>query len=336
MNSSFNTPNVTHYSMPGLAFLATPLGVIRLGHVEEHVERAFAVADDEFRITQPVKDSEGWIPDPLDDKLRGELSEAERKLRAIPVRVQVNDPSLVIRSRFEAFNVRTNRPVCASVDSGKARRLVDGEMVDVSCEGPERCAFASDDEVRCKFFGRVNLQVEGQDSALGTYVLRSSSIHTLRTLESKLWQYWALFGKRLRGAKFKIVMKQAASVLSQWAPFYYVDLELVGGDLARAMREVKTQAEADAVAGLDIACLEAAMHEGLRNGGFLASDESFEAAEFFSDAGRPAVQGGRPPERTESGTARAEGAAAAGLGPVLIAGFRPGGMPLKPSLPSAA
>lgn len=337
MQSSFNTPaNITNYSMPGLAFLATPLGVIRLGHIEEHVERAFAVADDEFRITRPVKDSDGWVPDPLDEQLRPAATEAERKLRAIPVHVQVNDPALVIRSRFEAFNVRTNRPVCASCDSGKARRLVDGEMIDVDCAGPDRCEFASDDEVRCKFFGRVNLQIEGQESALGTYVLRSSSVHTLRTLESKLWQYWALFGKRLRGAKFKIVMKQASSALSQWAPFYFVDLELVDADLAAAMSAVKGQAERDDAAGLDVPSLEAAMHEGLRNGGFLASDESFEAVEFFSDAGRPASRGVVMQERRGELLQRDEGAVSLGAGPVVIAGFRPGGGALKHSLPSAA
>jgi len=342
MHSTFgNHPTITQYSMPGLAFLATPLGVIRLGHVEEHVARAFAVADDEFRVTRPVKDSEGWVPDPLDEQLRPPTTEADRKLRAIPVRVQVNDPSLVIRSRFEAFNVRTNRPICASCDTGKARRLVDGEMMDVDCAGPERCTFASDEEVRCKFFGRVNLQIKGQESALGTYVLRSSSVHTLRTLESKLWQYWALFGKRLRGAEFKIVMKQASSALSQWAPFYFVDLELDEADLAGAMASVKSQAEQDEAAGLDIRSLEAAMHEGLRNGGFLASDESFEAVEFFSDAGRPADRRGARLERAAEVPPRNQGTvaavpSAAASGPVLIAGFRPGGAGPKQSLPSVA
>lgn len=195
----------TNFSMPGLTYMAMPLGAIRIGYLlpRDHGLASLPVKDDEFHITLPAKNNAGrWMLDPLDEKLRAERGvevkpgadamHAEEgkppmKLRSIPVRVLVNDPSLVVSSRLEAFDTQTKRPACVSTAAGKARRTNQaGAAEEVACVGCDACAYAKQDHVRCKFFGRIHVQIVGQYSTLGTYVLRSTSYNTLRTFEAKL------------------------------------------------------------------------------------------------------------------------------------------------------
>ena len=98
-----------------------------------------------------------WLLDPLDQTLRSasqadgqEPSSAQRKLREIPIRIHVNDPSLVVRSRLEAFDVVTRRTVCASKGDGQAKRWTGTQgTVDVACEGCDNCSFALSGQVSC-------------------------------------------------------------------------------------------------------------------------------------------------------------------------------------------
>jgi hypothetical protein len=266
------------YSMKGMTFLPMPLGAIRLGHsIELPGGTLSIISDDEFKITKPERLVDGtWVHDELDGKLRESMAPqsnegvAQRKLRAIPIRIHVNDPSLVVRSRLEAFD-ENGRTVCSSDGSGTAKRWAAGQgTVDVSCDGCDRCSFATSGQVECKFFGRIAVQIEGQSDALGTYVLRSGSYNTMRTFESKLWQLWSLFGNRLRGLPLQMTLRTAQTQLSNWRPFYFVDLTLADGlSLESASLKVQEQAASDLASGLDFDALASAMEIGLTNGGFL-------------------------------------------------------------------
>jgi hypothetical protein len=95
------------------------------------------------------------------DALPPAKSGAEKKLRAIPIRMQFDSADLIIRSRYEAFDLRAKRVVCASTDAGRATQIVQGKPAPVDCAGPDNCAFAQAGNVRCKYFGRINVQIEG-------------------------------------------------------------------------------------------------------------------------------------------------------------------------------
>lgn len=278
------------YSMPGLVYVATPLGSIRLGHTAIIEGERVPVMDDEFYITQPMRNAEGWVRDPIDSRLREETG-ASRKLREIPVSVEVNDPSLVVRSRLEAFDMASGRPVCASTAAGKAKRRLDsGDVLEVDCVGCDSCQFARSPGLECKFFGRIHVKIAGQTSTLGTYVLRSSSYNTLRSVEAKLWQYWALFGKRLRGVPFVLKLRQISSANSQWQPFYMVDLELATASLEEAMKHALDRATSDKDAGFSLSDFEQVMREGLDNGEFAGGvDEDYDVAEHSRQAASRAV-----------------------------------------------
>jgi|JI10StandDraft_1071094.scaffolds.fasta_scaffold25564_5 hypothetical protein len=320
--SDIQQSNASAFSMKSMSFFATPLGVVRLGVVADVDGFDVPVANDEFTVTGLTREGNEWVRDPLDTQLRpqeqapGQDASADRpspKLREIPIQFLCNDPSLSIRSRLQAFNTRTQRPVCSSDGSGHAKRLGDSGTVDVECVGPDLCSFAAQDGVACKFFGRVNFQIRGQASSLGQYILRSSSYNTLRTLEAKARQFHALLGRRLRGVNFKLVMRSAANAQSQWTPFYFVDLELESGTLVDAARAAKTTADAESAGGLAIDELEAVIRNGLDNGP-LEGDPTLDLREFFVEQ----------PLKTDQATRRIEAQRPLPSGNgVLVANFAP-------------
>lgn len=305
------------YSMNGMAYVPVPLGAIRIGHtINLPGGEVQLVRDDEFKVTQPLREADGtWLLDPLDAALRqgGDAqgdSPTYRKLREIPIRIHVNDPSLVVRARLEAFDLTTRRTVCASNGNGQAKRWsgVTG-TVDVACVGCDRCPFANSGAAECKFFGRIAVQIEGQEGELGTYVMRTSSYNTLRTFEAKLWQFWSVLGKNLRGVPFVMKLRAAQSELSNWMTFYFVDLELNKVSLSDAAVKAREQAEIDQQSGFDIVALQEAMTAGLRNGGYLsnAADDCVDLNEFISasrfNASLQAAQSGDGMQVTENARA---------------------------------
>lgn len=283
------------YSIPGMVYTPVELGTIRLGHLEERLGKQTPIKDDKFTITRLVKQRGQWIPHPLHQELLDKLpppaaaeGAAERKLREIPIRIMFDDPDLTVRSRYEAFEVQRKRPVCGSTTAGKARRLVGASAEEVECVGPEECAFAHSEGVRCKLFGRVVVQIEGQTESDNGFMLRSTSVNTLRNFEAKLRRYWALFGKRLKGVPFRLVLRAKTTASSFWRPFYFVDLELATGvTLQAAAAMARDHEKANQDAGLDVAAWEDMVRSGLNNGALAATDiEAEMMAEFFTVDGQ--------------------------------------------------
>lgn len=283
------TQTSAKFSMAGVAYLPLPLGSIRIGHSQKLPGgRVHLIKDDEFKVTQPLRDEAGdWVRDPLDAALRanlpGEQGVAQRKLREIPIRVAVNDPALIARAQLQAFDRATGQVMCSSKGNGVAHRWSAGSgTTEVSCVGCDRCSFANSGNVECKFFGRLSVQLEGQSDELGTYTLRSTSYNTMRTVESKLWQFWAILGKKLRGVPFKLQLRPVQTQASNWETFYVVDLVLNGCTLTEAKDHAEKQQALDANAKLDIEAFESAIASGLNNGGFYGNDihDGFDHTEF--------------------------------------------------------
>jgi hypothetical protein len=262
-----------HYSMAGLLYTPVELGTIRIGAMREVRGRNVPVKHDHFSITTLVRRDGQWINHVLQEQLQAAIKDqdavpvAERKLRSIPVRVQFDDPSLTMRSRLEAFDTNLKRPVCASSGKGVANRLLrsgeDTTQKEVTCEGPEACAFARSEGISCKFFGRVSLQIEGQGDQENAFLFRSTSFNTLRNLEARLWRYWAILGRRLSGVPFNLVLRTRTTAGSKWTPLFFLDLQLKEGvSLAQAAKMAKEHADANQGAGLDVAGYEAVIAQG--------------------------------------------------------------------------
>ena len=279
------------YSMPNLVYTPVELGTVRIGHLEERENAPpLPVRDDQFRITRLVRKDGQWLEDPLQKKLLEAVPPGPRpgvppKLREIPIRLSYDAPDLVCRTRFEAFHTQSGRSVCASVGSGQAKRFNDqGGVDEVKCAGPESCEFAKSQGVRCKLLGRVHFEIEGQSPNVdNNFIFRSTSINTLRNLEARLARFWALFGGRLRGVPFRLVLRSRTTPGSRWSRFYFVDLELRQGvSLAEAKRLADQEARAMQSSGLDYEAWEQVIRAGLANGALIGDDnEAMLVREFF-------------------------------------------------------
>ena len=126
--------------LKGFAITPPVVGRISIGRVVERNGKRLPEKDDQFTLTSQVQNRDGWVLHPLDEALRKEGGE-KSKLRAIPVRVLFNDPSLNLRADYSLFDRTTGRPVC--VGNGDTSRRVGPEGFSVQpCVGPDSCAFA--------------------------------------------------------------------------------------------------------------------------------------------------------------------------------------------------
>lgn len=283
------------YSMPNMVYTPVELGTIRIGYLEERENGApRPVRDDQFRITRLVRARGEWMEHPLQRRLRDGLPDDPAragqalKLREIPIRFQSNSPDLICRTRFEAFDANVGRSVCATVSAGKAKRIeANGSIADVACPGPAACEFAKSGDVRCKLIGRVHVEIEGQSTNVdNTFIFRSTSFNTLRNFEARLARYWALFGGRLRGVPFRLVLRSRTTAGSRWSRFYFVDLELREGvTLSQAKALADRESRAMASSGLDYAGWEHVIRAGLANGALVGDlDEAQMVREFYMGA----------------------------------------------------
>ena len=269
--------------LKGLAITPPVIGRISIGRVVERNGKRLPEKDDQFTLTSQVQNREGWILHPLDEKLR---KEAEgHKLRSIPVRLLFNDPTLNLRADYSLFDRSTGRPVC--VGNGETCRRTGKEgIASFPCVGPDACAFANGD---CKAYARLNVVVgDGEEDALGSFVLRTTSFNTIRTLAARLQYFNAVSGGRLACMPLELKLRGKSTTMSFRQAIYYVDLVVRSGlTLEQAIAEARQKDEHRGESGFDQEALDEAARKGFANGAFedLAEDVQSVVEEFYFDAG---------------------------------------------------
>ena len=145
-------------------------------------------------------------------------------------------------------------------------------MEEVSCPGPERCAFGG--QQGCKLYGRLNLFVEGQGDELGSFIFRTTGYNSVRTLAARLKYLEAVSGGHTRYLPLTLRLRAKSTTQSYRTPVYYVDLTLrEENNLTEAVRQAQEAAGRDREAGLAIDQMEQAARELLRNGQFEEGEE---------------------------------------------------------------
>ena len=268
--------------LKGLAITPPVVGRISIGRVIERNGKRLPEKDDQFTLTSQVQNREGWLLHPLDEKLR-KTSEGQ-KLRSIPVRLLFNDPALNLRADYSLFNRENGRPVC--VGNGETCRRTGKEgMENLPCPGPDACAFAKGD---CKAYARLNVVVgDGEDDALGSFVLRTTSYNTIRTLAARLHYFNAVSGGRLSCLPLELKLRGKSTTMSYRSAIYYVDLVVrTGLTLEQAVVDAVERDAFRKAAGLDQASLDEAARQGFANGAFEELEEDVPAVvEEFYPAG---------------------------------------------------
>ncbi|AZN35495.1 recombination directionality factor [Iodobacter ciconiae] len=266
----------------GLAITPPVIGRISIGKLIKKNDKLIPEKDDSFTLTTQVQNRDGWMLHPLHQQYAD--SSHNGKIRMIPVRVLFNDSNLNLRAEFSAFDRTTGRPLCVG-DGEKAKR-VSGEGIDeVACLTPERCAFAQ--EKGCKLFGRLNVQIEGQNDELGSFVFRTTGYNSVRTLAARLKYFEAVSGGNTRHLPLLLRLRAKSTTQSYRTPVFYVDLTLREEDsLAEAVCFARSEAIRYQEAGVETAQLEAAARQLLQNGQFEDGEEEMPLVleEFYPEA----------------------------------------------------
>lgn len=275
--------------LKGLAITPPVIGRISIGRVVERNGKRLPEKDDQFTLTSQVQGRDGWILHPLDEALR---KEAGGKLRSIPVRMLFNDPALNLRADYSLFDRSTGRPVC--VGNGETCRRTDKEgIVSLPCVGPDACGFANG---ACKAYARLNVLVgDGDGDALGSFVLRTTSFNTIRTLAARLRYFHAVSGGRLACLPLELKLRGKSTAMSHRAAIFYVDLVIrTGVTLEQAIVEARQLDQQRRDSGFEQGALDEAARMGFANGAFedLAEDVPAVVEEFYpEDGGEQRVEG---------------------------------------------
>jgi hypothetical protein len=269
--------------LKGLAITPPVIGRISIGRVIERNGKRLPEKDDQFTLTSQVQGRDGWVLHPMDEKLRKETD--GHKLRSIPVRLLFNDPALNLRANYSLFDRTTGRPVC--VGNGETCRRTGKEgTASLPCPGPDACAFAKE---ACKAYARLNVVIgEGEDDALGSFVLRTTSYNTIRTLAARLEYFHAVSGGRLACLLLELKLRGKSTTMSYGTPIYYVDLVVRSGlTLEQAIAQARELDEQRRASGFDQVALDEAAQKGLGNGAFEELEEDVPAVveEFFPQTG---------------------------------------------------
>lgn len=273
--------------LKGLAITPPVVGRISIGRIVEKNGKRIPEKDDQFTLTTQVQQRGEWMLHPLNETLRKATS---GKLRAIPVRVLFNDPDLNLRSEYSLFDRETGRPVC--VGNGETcRRVTDVGIETLPCPSPDGCVFGR--QSGCKPYGRMNVTI-GDDDELGSFIFRTTSYNSIRTLAARLHYFRAVSGNLLACLPLELKIRGKSTTQSYRSAIYYVDLGVRSGSkLEQALIEAKELDARRREAGFDQAALDAAARLGFANGAFEDSpvERAAVAEEFYpqeapqSDAG---------------------------------------------------
>lgn len=286
--------------LKGLAITPPVVGRISIGRVVERNGKRLPEKDDQFTLTSQVQSRDGgWVLHPLDEALK---REAGGKLRSIPVRLLFNDPALNLRADYSLFDRDTGRPVC--VGNGETCRRMGNEGVEAqACPGPDTCRFA---DGQCKAYARFNVVIgEGQDDTLGSFVLRTTSFNTIRTLAARLQYFSAVSGGRLACLPLELKLRGKSTTMSYRTAIYYVDLVVrAGTSLEQAIEEARELDQRRQASGFDQAALDEAARQGFTNGAFEELEEDVPAVveEFYPEAAGEEVDG-PPADKVQFGLA---------------------------------
>ncbi len=264
--------------LKGLAITPPAIGRISIGRVVERNGKRLPEKDDQFTLTSQVQNREGWVLHPLDEALR---KESGGKLRSIPVRLLFDDPTLNLRADYSLFDRTTGRPACVGNGETSRRMGKDGISQQV-CPSPEGCSFAMGE---CRAYARLNVRV-GDEDELGSFVLRTTSYNTIRTLAARLAYFDAVSGGHLSCMPLELKLRGKSTTMSFRSAIYYVDLVIrTGLSLDQAIGEARGLDLARREAGFDQPALDEAARRGFANGAFedLAEDVPAVVEEFYPD-----------------------------------------------------
>lgn len=273
--------------LKGLSITPPVIGRISIGRIVEKNGKRVPEKDDQFTLTTQVQQRGEWLLHPLNETLRKATS---GKLRAIPIRVLFNDPDLDLRAEYSLFDRDTGRPVCVG-NGEQCRRVTDTGIEALPCPSPDGCTFGR--QGNCKPYGRLNVII-GDDDELGSFIFRTTSYNSIRTLAARLHYFRAVSGNLLACLPLELKLRGKSTTQSYRSAIYYVDLGVRSGStLEQALTEAKELDARRRAAGFDQVAFDTAAKLGFANGAFEDSpdEQAAVAEEFYPDTTAPSDSG---------------------------------------------
>ncbi|GMG91635.1 hypothetical protein Cmtc_28550 [Cupriavidus sp. TKC] len=280
--------------LKGLAITPPVIGRISIGRIVEKNGKRLPEKDDQFTLTTQVQNRDGWILHPLNESLR---KATPGKLRAIPVRMLFNDPDLNLRAEYSLFDRESGRPVCVG-NGERCKRVEQDGIAILPCPSPDGCQFGG--PAGCKPYGRLNVIV-GDEDEMGSFLFRTTSYNSIRTLAARLQYFSAVSGNLLACLPMELKLRGKSTTQSYRSAIYYVDLGIrTGSTLEASLMEARDLDARRKAAGFDQGGLDAAARLGFSNGTFEDSPEeaSAVAEEFFPEATDDRSDSGNAAEET--------------------------------------
>lgn len=291
---------MSEFGIVGLAITPPLLGRISIGNVVEKNGKRLPVKDDQITVTTQFQVNKQWVKHPIDTELRRKV-EAEKtgkqvediapnplelmntKLRSIPVKLMFNDPNLNMRAEYTCFE-KGGRTLCKG-NGKEALRMnhAENKVEKVACN-PTDCPVGK--EYRCKPYTRLNVQIDGQEDELGTFMYRTAGWNSLRTLQSKLTYLHGLSNGKLAGLPLDLVIRGKSSQQSMGTTFFYLDLVVRKGySVPKAVIEAHQFQKEWEEAGISREAFEEHARQGIANGMFEDSPDERESIleEFFPE-----------------------------------------------------
>ncbi|AXF06535.1 phage capsid protein [Paraburkholderia graminis] len=282
--------------LKGLSITPPVIGRISIGRIVEKNGKRLPEKDDQFTVTTQIQNRDGWMLHPLNESLRKATT---GKLRAIPVRFLFNDPDLNLRAEYSCFDRETGRPVC--VGNGETcRRATDAGIEELPCPSPDGCMFGQGGA--CKPYGRLNVLI-GDEDEMGSFIFRTTSYNSIRTLAARLHYFAAVSGNLLACLPLELKLRGKSTTQSYRSAIYYVDLGVrASSSLEAAIIEARELDARRRAAGFDQVALDAAARAGFSNGAFedsiedvaAVADEFYPARSDDGDGNTHADAGGTP------------------------------------------
>lgn len=291
--------------LKGLSITPPVVGRISIGRIVEKGGKRLPEKDDQFTLTTQVQQRGEWLLHPLNEQLRKATT---GKLRAIPVRMLFNDPALNLRADYSLFDRDTGRPVCVGDGCTCRRAGVDGNGIEtLPCPSPDGCAFGT--QGGCKPYARLNVII-GDEDEMGSFIFRTTSYNSIRTLAARLHYFNAVSGNLLACLPLELKLRGKSTTQSYRSAIYYVDLGVRSGStLEQALVEARELDARRGAAGFDQAALDEAARTGFANGAFEDSpdERAAVAEEFYADtapgtSGSPEAPAGNAPPPADNDT----------------------------------
>ena len=164
-----------------------------------------------YLITTPERDEKGTLI--LDTDLMESLKhsdkaivDADGNLTGIPIRLLYNDISLNFPTRYACYT--GNKCVCSG--DGEKAKTRDGREVKCPCKQLEPTYEGKD---KCRANGRLTCIIDGASMFGGCYVLRTTSINTVKQILGSLLLYHTATSGMLSFIPFLLVLKPMTTTI---------------------------------------------------------------------------------------------------------------------------